>query len=173
MDEALRIRILTLTQPYATLIALGLKLIETRSWSTSHRGLLAIHAGKGPGQLGWMQMQHLCRHVEPFKSALAELLHDRHPADVLPLGQVVAVVDLWDMAPLGGGSLLRTVDRHLITPLSVQEQAFGDYGPGRWGWMLGNVRPLATPIAVKGGQGLRWWTPPAGFVLPPVQYARG
>lgn len=36
---------LTLHQPWASLIALGYKTIETRSWATSHRGPLAIHAG--------------------------------------------------------------------------------------------------------------------------------
>ena len=41
---------LTLTQPWASLVAIGAKRIETRSWSTPYRGLLAIHAAKGfPG----------------------------------------------------------------------------------------------------------------------------
>ena len=37
---------LTLTQPWATLVAIGAKTIETRGWSTSYRGPLAIHAAK-------------------------------------------------------------------------------------------------------------------------------
>ena len=37
---------LTLHQPWATLVAVGEKRIETRSWSTDYRGPLAIHAGK-------------------------------------------------------------------------------------------------------------------------------
>ena len=37
---------LTLYQPWATLVAIGAKKIETRSWSTPYRGPLAIHAGK-------------------------------------------------------------------------------------------------------------------------------
>ena len=43
---------LPVTQPYATLVALGAKHIETRSWSTRYRGPLAIHAGKGLGPVG-------------------------------------------------------------------------------------------------------------------------
>lgn len=39
---------LTLWQPWATLVALGVKTIETRSWSTSYRGPLAIHAATRP-----------------------------------------------------------------------------------------------------------------------------
>lgn len=35
---------LTVHQPWASLIAAGVKRIETRSWSTKHRGPLAIHA---------------------------------------------------------------------------------------------------------------------------------
>lgn len=40
------IRGLTLTQPWATLVALGEKHYETRSWDTGYRGLVAIHAAK-------------------------------------------------------------------------------------------------------------------------------
>jgi hypothetical protein len=39
-------RAITICQPYAHLIATGEKRIENRTWPTSHRGLLAIHAGK-------------------------------------------------------------------------------------------------------------------------------
>ncbi|MFL5577327.1 MAG: ASCH domain-containing protein [Gemmatimonadaceae bacterium] len=38
---------LTLTQPWATLVAIGAKTIETRSWPTHYRGEVAIHAAKG------------------------------------------------------------------------------------------------------------------------------
>lgn len=37
---------LTICQPYAELIARGEKLVENRTWVTSYRGPLAIHAGK-------------------------------------------------------------------------------------------------------------------------------
>ncbi len=37
---------LTIWEPWATLIAQGRKQIENRSWSTTHRGTLAIHAGR-------------------------------------------------------------------------------------------------------------------------------
>lgn len=37
-------KVLSLTEPYATLIRNGIKTIETRSWKTSYRGKLYIHA---------------------------------------------------------------------------------------------------------------------------------
>jgi hypothetical protein len=43
------IKVLTLWQPWATLIAEGVKTIETRSWRTNHRGPLAIHAARSTG----------------------------------------------------------------------------------------------------------------------------
>lgn len=38
-------RCITIRQPWATLIALGEKEFETRSWRTAYRGELGIHAG--------------------------------------------------------------------------------------------------------------------------------
>lgn len=37
---------LSLWQPWASLVALGTKRIETRHWYLKHRGLLAIHAAQ-------------------------------------------------------------------------------------------------------------------------------
>lgn len=39
---------ITLWQPYATLVATGIKQYETRSWPTNYRGPLLIHAAKRP-----------------------------------------------------------------------------------------------------------------------------
>ena len=38
-------RVLTVRQPFASLIALGVKTIEARTWSTDYRGPLIIQAG--------------------------------------------------------------------------------------------------------------------------------
>ena len=42
-------------------------------------------------------------------------------------------------------------------PLTSQERAFGDYTPGRYAWLLSDVRPLAAPIPAKGQLGLWRW----------------
>jgi hypothetical protein len=42
----IEMKALTLYQPWASLIRDGRKPIETRSWPTDYRGILAIHAGK-------------------------------------------------------------------------------------------------------------------------------
>ena len=40
-------KVITIKQPFATLIAEGLKEYEFRTWKTSYRGEILIHAGKG------------------------------------------------------------------------------------------------------------------------------
>lgn len=45
------IKALTICQPYASLIADGQKRIENRTWSTTYRGWLAIHAGTSKSYL--------------------------------------------------------------------------------------------------------------------------
>lgn len=153
---------LTLTQPYATLVAVGAKRIETRSWKHWYRGWLAIHAANSFPP----DAREACFH-EPFKSVLAaagiEMIWreekgapGRARSD-LPLGAVVAVAHLVTCLPTE--SLLG--NRFPDWQLSEQERAFGNYGSGRFGWCLDEVRPLQEPIPAKGALGLWEWTPPA------------
>ena len=52
-------KVLTLKQPYATLIAEGLKEYEFRSWKTNYRGELLIHAGAGIDKEAMDRVKHL------------------------------------------------------------------------------------------------------------------
>lgn len=47
-------RALSIRQPWAWLIAFGHKPVENRTWSTSFRGPLLIHAGKKIDNEGWL-----------------------------------------------------------------------------------------------------------------------
>lgn len=159
---------LTLTQPWATLVATGAKRIETRSWSTSYRGPLAIHAGKGLGPVGGRSgLMDLCRR-EPFLTKLVAAGYLGTP--MLPLGAIVAVVELaWVVPTTWVSATGRTTVHSVAGPaefeLADQERAFGDYTPGRYAWLLRDIRALPTPIPARGGLGLWDWTPPEGFTL--------
>ena len=120
---------LSLTQPWASLVASGAKKVETRSWSTSYRGPLAIHAAKG-----------FPRWARDFaeKIGLGRLLAS------LPLGAIIAVVILVDVR--------RTEE--IAPTLSALELLYGDYSAGRWAWMLHDVKALPQPIPYKGALGL-------------------
>ena len=154
---------LSLMQPWATLIAIGAKRIETRSWSSPFRGRIAIHASKGFPR----DCRELCRQ-EPFRSALErggipfDASAPEHWYHVpyyrlrdiknMPLGAIVALATLT--------AIERTEN---ITAMSQgllsHEIEFGDYSPGRFGWVLADVVRLPTPIPAKGALGL-WTVPP-------------
>lgn len=123
---------LTIQQPWAWAIAEGIKQVENRVWSTSHRGELAIHAGKKWDEAGREFLERLGHSVP----------------DDLPRGAIVAVVDLVDVVPYDGSQ------PQLFGPnLSADPFACGPQC-----WLLENVRRLDQPIPCRGAQGL-WESP--------------
>lgn len=156
-------RAITLTQPWATLVAIGAKRIETRSWATSYRGPLAIHAATGLGPVGGKKgLRDLCCR-DPFFNALRNggIDLDQVDVDVLPFGAIVAVCDLVaceemdpeEDAALGGWWKI-IGGKRMHWALTAQEHAFGDYSPGRYAWLLTDVRALPEPIPARGALGL-------------------
>lgn len=153
---------LTLTQPWATLVALGAKHVETRSWETLYRGPLAIHAAKGFPR----DCKELCRD-DPFFTKLivagyemggrndsSDEPDDWPEVDVdrLPRGMVVATCHLVDCRRITPMRL------DIPVPDASEEFAFGDYTPGRFAWVLGDIIRLPEPIPAKGALGLWDWT---------------
>ncbi len=140
------IRALTLTQPWAMLVALNAKQQETRSWKLAYRGPVAIHAAKGfPAEA------HMLCKQEPFRTVLCEAGYA--DARAFPIGHVIALGLLDDIRP---------TTAELRARLSDQERAFGNYSDGRYVWHFATVYHLATPVAVRGSLGLWGWTLPDG-----------
>ena len=130
-------RCLTLHQPWASLIAMGLKKYETRPRKLSHRGPIGIHAGlkfADPGILDSLKPNM------PFSH--------RHSLDQeFPHGVIVAIADMTDCVEM-------TED--FINSQTTLEKMVGNWEVGRWGYKLENVRILDEPVKAKGSQGL--WT---------------
>ena len=138
---------LTLTQPWATLVAIGAKKIETRSWSTNYRGPLAIHAAKGFPT--WAKEE--CWNVEfsqPLNNAGYKIFDLDTGTTDLPIGALVATCNLVDVIHIVAG---------VEIPLGG-EWYFGDYSIGRYMWKLENVVRLIEPIPAKGSLGLWEWS---------------
>ena len=138
-------RALSIRQPWASAIAIGSKLIETRSWKTNYRGKLLIHAGANTDYM-------------PYKKRAIPRRYDRKQVgfnvrdaagiglyEELPLGALIAVCDLMDC---------KYASAELLGSLSEQELSLGDFTEGRLCWLLGNVRKLPEPIPYKGALGL-------------------
>jgi activating signal cointegrator 1 len=151
---------LTLTQPWATLVAIGAKKIETRSWSTGYRGILAIHAAKGFPKEAQEE-----GYREPFATVLTEAGIIK-PSD-LPLGQIVAVCRLVDCIPMssmgavdGSGRSFKRIRQHVAAIYGENEVTFGNYAPDRFAWVLEDMIKLPDPIPMKGSLGL-WEVDPS------------
>lgn len=52
-------KVITLKQPWATLVAEGLKKYEFRSWKFNYRGEILIHAGKGIDKEAMKKFEYL------------------------------------------------------------------------------------------------------------------
>lgn len=145
---------LTLLQPWASLVATGAKTIETRSWDTSYRGPLAIHASKGL-PLVW----------KPFTGLFVEALGDACGVNefgvlnlrALPVGVILATCTLADVIATDVSDGTGKVSEHVHHDHDqiVREMAFGDFGAGRYAWLLTDVRLLPEPVPARGR--LRLW----------------
>lgn len=59
MNMVILLKVITIKQPFATLIAEGLKEYEFRTWKTTYRGEILIHAGKSIDQKAMKRYEHL------------------------------------------------------------------------------------------------------------------
>lgn len=155
-------RALSLWQPWATAIVIDAKRVETRGWSTNYRGPLLIHASKRWNQAemiehasSWTWCAALSCLGMRIGSGRMKLL------EILPLGAIVGVADLIDC---------RTTESFALDDLDARrtwktgekvdsldtwtEEMMGNFGPGRFGWVLRNPRRFAQPIPYRGAQGL-------------------
>lgn len=158
---------LTLTQPWASLVACGAKRIETRSWSTSYRGSLAIHAAKGfpadAKDFTYAKLTRDCLLAGNLGLKVERSFYEGggvHRLDTqLPRGSIVATCQLVDVLPTVSVGCLSGVFEDWPDLDTEQERAFGNYDPGRFAWVLENVEMLGDPIAAKGALGLWEWKP--------------
>jgi hypothetical protein len=140
---------ISLIQPYATLIMMGYKLLETRSWQTSHRGTLAIHASAG--KPAWARQVCL---TDPHIRAILHKHGMSFDGPAMPRGAILGTVGVRGIHPINEG---------LIANLSPLEIACGDYSmPGRFAWELFGAVPLNEPIACRGA--LSVWEVPTEVV---------
>lgn len=140
-------RALTLIEPWATFMALGLKTIETRSWYASIRDRVMIHASKSRKCLDQAN-EILERAGHPTRF---------NPDYDWPLGKIVAVVEVYGCKTTVG-----------IGALSKCEYAMGDYSEytlskgvrrKRFGILTRNLWRVPAPVDCKGALSF-WQVPP-------------
>ena len=117
---------LSMTQPWAQALFLGLKHYETRSWSTNYRGELLIHAAKG-----------FPKYAKDF--AMTERSLGRGNAR-LAFGAIIGKVELVN---------IHRVESIALNSNSI-ERLYGDYSSGRFAWEFINPVLLSLPIPYRG-----------------------
>lgn len=132
---------LTVHQPWAELIARGVKAVENRTWATHHRGPLLVHAG-----LSRSTHAELADDPRAFEREYGVPLP---PASALAFGALVGVAELVACVPPDQRTADPLIARALLTP----------FAGGPVCWVLADARAFAPPVPCKGGQGL--WTPDA------------
>jgi hypothetical protein len=126
-------KVLSLMQPWATLVVMGLKTIETRSWATDYRGPLFIHASKS-------------RAGKTILPALGVPIPD---FNALPFGAIIGEVNL--------DKIVRfeelDISKEDWERQALEGKAFGDY-KGKFCWMFKDAVVLEEPITATGRLGL-------------------
>ena len=159
---------ITIRQPWASLIATGLKGFETRSWSTKHRGKLAIHAGVSKDSYGTTPAHQVILSVAGSSPEWQEyiLRCADTPSHEIPFGAIVAICDVAECYRIGVDAVGIYIERKDASTgcwekfdyiENRKELMFGEWLPGWYAWELVNVRILETPIPAKGKQGFWEW----------------
>lgn len=143
---------LTIHQPFAWAVAEGFKLCENRDWRPGPAVLplgaeLAIHAGMqepDPGDLEYV----LERLVDPGTSQPPLGFARRRLQGHLPRGGELV---------RGGVVAVARLEAVVESPLALAPNQ-RPWWVGRYGWVLGQVRALASPVPCRGAQGV-WQLP--------------
>lgn len=119
-------RVLSIREPFASLIASGDKKIETRSFKTNYRGELFIHASG----------KKIDKSIVD-NTFINNMIKDRK----MQFGKIICRVKLVDCVYM---------DREFINSIKdTKEYQLGLYKEGRYAWILDNVE-LIEPIIAKG-----------------------
>ena len=122
-------KVLSIREPFATLVKDGVKVYETRSWKTNYRGELYIHA---------------C--LSMSKSANSEGTKKYLKSEMNP-GHILCKCKLVDCIPM---------TKEFIDYIykETKEYEYGRYSEERFAWKLEVIKILDNPIESKGKLGI-------------------
>ena len=125
-------KVLSIKEPFATLIKEKRKCIETRSWKTNYRGELYIHAS-----ISRSTLEHKDK---DFMNLIKDLSYQP--------GYIICKCKLIDCIYMTKEYV------EDIKKSYYQEYLCGEYSEGRYAWVLDDIEPLEEPISAKGKLGI-------------------
>lgn len=122
-------KVLSIKEPFATLVKDGVKIYETRSWKTNYRGEIYIHAS-----ITLSKSENVVKAKKYLKT------------DIKP-GYILCKCKLVDCIPM---------DEKFIKHIKKEtnESDYGRYSEGRYAWKLELIKVLENPIFAKGKLGI-------------------
>ena len=122
-------KVISIKEPFASLIKDGVKIYETRSWKTNYRGEIYIHASKTIST------------SDNKENALKFLKSDINPGYILCKCRLVDCIEM---------------NEEFISYINNEttEHFYGYYALGRYAWQLELIEVLETPIKAKGQLGI-------------------
>ncbi len=121
-------KVLSIKEPFATLIKDKEKKIETRSWKTNYRGELYIHASLTKYKNESMDKLYIDSLIKNKK---------------LNYGYIICKCKLVDCIKID-----KTFQKKISK--NRKEYKLGDYKEGRYAWILEDIEKLSEPIKAKG-----------------------
>ena len=123
---------LSIKEPFASLVSLGIKKIETRSWKTNYRGEIYIHASLTKNKID-----------NERKEKLLKLLPDNYK---FKEGKIICKCILKDCVYM---------DHEFIENIKKDKTEYlcGHYEVGRYAWILSDVK-IIDNIKIKGKLGI-------------------
>ena len=125
-------KVLSIKEPFASLIKSKIKFIETRSWKTNYRGKIYIHASISSWKI-------LTERDEKLKKLLKD--------NTLQYGNIICKCNLVDCVYMTKEYVENIKNNNL------QEYLCGDFQEGRYAWVLDNIESIE-PIKAKGVLGI-------------------
>lgn len=119
-------KVITLKQPWATLVAENIKKYEFRSWKYSYRGEILIHAGAGIDKDAMKKVEHLNLEF-PIKKIIAKVVIE----DCIELNEEINKI-ICSQNPL----------------------IYGNKNRMGYAWKLGKVTKLNIDKVISGKQGI-------------------
>lgn len=117
-------KVISIKEPFATLIKENIKNIETRSWKTNYRGEIYIHASKVSDKRRTQELLELTKDLK------------------MNNGNIIAKATLVDC---------KYMDQEFIKEIKQNETEYlcGYYEEGRYAWILKDIKKIK-PIPAKG-----------------------
>lgn len=125
-------KVLTIKEPFATLIKEKIKRIETRSWKTSYRGEIYIHASKPPIEKKIFERQELLNLCKDLTF---------NQGNIICKGNLVDCIYMTE-------EFINELKENNYT-----EFICGFYEIGRYAWVIEDIK-IITPIPAKGKLGI-------------------